>query len=162
MKKFSFCILLAAAALLVAWQNHSFSDTELLHEETVTAISEEEALLSVQYGEGREFWIGNNTDQQVEIQGSGFVANGASSIAPGMFKGFILTGHPDELMGGSITVHGLWDEGGVKVESYIPQANMDFIMQELDGEQPEVRLSVMEIEQDEPDAAEETNLENRD
>ena len=158
-KKFSFCILLAVAASLIAWQSHSFSDTELLlHEENVAAIPEEEVLLSVQYGEGREFWIGNNTDQHVEIQGAGFVANGASSIAPGMFKEFILTGHPDELMGGSITVHGLWEEGGVKVESYIPQANMDFIMQELDEEQAEVRVSVMEIEQGE----EETDRENGD
>ncbi|MCG3088006.1 hypothetical protein [Sporosarcina cyprini] len=160
MKKFSFCILLAAAASLIAWQSHSFSGTELLHEENVAVIPEEETLLSVEYGEGREFWIGNNTDQYVEIQGAGFVANGASSIAPGMFKAFILTGHPDALLGGSITVHGLWDEGGVKVESYIPQANMDFIMQELDKEQPEVRLSVMEIE--EPDGDEETDQEHGD
>ncbi|QTD40923.1 hypothetical protein [Sporosarcina sp. Te-1] len=132
LKKFSFLILLAVAALLVAWQSKSFPDTELQNEMNDMAIHEEEILLSVQYGEGREFWVGNNTDQQVEIQGSGFVAKETSRIGPGMFKAFILTGHPEELMNGTITVHGLWNEGGVKVESLIPQANMNFILQELD------------------------------
>ncbi|MBB4823354.1 hypothetical protein HNO89_000574 [Sporosarcina luteola] len=149
MRKFSFCILLATGASLLVWQSNSFSDTELRNEVTVAAVSEEDALLSVHYGEGREFWIGNNTDQQVEIQGPGFATDGTSWIGPGMFKGFTLTGHPKELVNGSITVHAVWDEGGAKIESFIPQSNIDVIMLELEEDQMDNPLPATELDQEE-------------
>jgi len=149
-------LLLFLSFLLL--QSTSFSNTEMLNKATVSSVGESQALLSIYYGEGRLFWITNNTENVVRVASTGSITpNESDQIGPGRSNSFTILGHPKEISG-SIVLDVEWDGGYAMVESFIPQSNIEQILLELlEEEEEEDELEEEKIEGSEEDKVVEEN-----
>lgn len=146
MKKYLYASTLLIFFSLLLLQSTSFSTSEMLNKATVSSVPESQALLSVHYGEGRLFWVTNNTENVVQMGSTSNIApNESFQIGPGRSNSFTIIGHPEELEG-SIQLDVEWDGGYAKVESIIPQLNIEQILLELLEEEGEASAEEVELE----------------
>ncbi len=131
------------------FQSTSYSTAELKNEATLSAVSEEHALIAVQYGEGRLFSIINNMENAIRISSNGainFIANDSFYIEPGSYREFTIEGHPEDLNCGSIQINAVWDEGSADIQSIIPQTTSNQILLELIDEEVVEEKVEVEVE----------------
>jgi hypothetical protein len=136
---------------LLLLQSTSFSNTEMLNKATISAVPESQALLSSHYGEGRLFWVTNNTEKAVQVRNTGSISpNESFHIGPGRSNSFTILGHPEEISE-SILLDVEWDGGYALVESRIPQSNIEQILLELLEEKEETSEGTENVEQEASD-----------
>lgn len=145
MKRFYYGSAILLFLTMMLYQSTSFSSLEMMNKATVSAVSNGQALLSIQYGDGRVFWITNNTENTIRIENNGGMQPLESFyIGPGRSGVFSIIGAPEEFFNGSvIVVDAEWEDGYATIESPIPEANIETILMELlDEEEDGVREEV--------------------
>ena len=163
MKRLLYVVAFAMVVSTLIYQSTSYSNAGLKSEVEVSAVQDGQALISIHYGEGRQFWIANNTDQAVWITGSDFSPMDSSSIEPARLQEFTIVGEPASLMNTVLTIEAEWQNGSALIDSAIPQSNVDVILLELveegimfiDIEKEEELEAQEELEENELDMVEE-------
>ena len=67
MKRFFSLSALFIIHVIFTFQSNSFTTAEIKNEATLSIVSEEDALIAIDYGEGRMFTVTNNTEKAIEI-----------------------------------------------------------------------------------------------
>lgn len=131
MKRLVYFSIFALVVSALIYQSTSYSNAGVTSEVEVSAVQEGQALISIHYGEGRQFWIANNTDQTVSVAGTHFLPVDSSMIAPARMQGFVITEEPESINGLVLGIEANWGNGGAVIDSEIPQSNIDMILLEL-------------------------------
>ncbi|WOV88110.1 hypothetical protein QWT69_03015 [Sporosarcina oncorhynchi] len=142
MKRLLYVVAFAIVVSTLIYQSTSYSNAGLKSEVAVSAVQDGQALISIHYGEGRQFWITNNTDQAVRISGSDFFPLESSSIEPARLQEFTIVGEPASLLNTVLTIEAEWQNGSALIDSAIPQSNVDVILLEL------VEEEILEVEEE--------------
>lgn len=153
-----YVLAFAMVVSTLIYQSTSYSNAGLKSEVELSAVQDGQALISIHYGEGRQFWIANNTDQAVQITGSDVNPVDASSIGPARMQEFTIIGEPESLQNTVLTIEAEWQNGSAFIHSEIPQSNVDVILLELVEE--DILEEAMDIGTDvEPEIVKELELE---
>ena len=129
---FSLTVLFLAISLLL-FQTNSFTKAEITNEARLSVVSEENSLIAITYGVGKQFTVSNNTGNTIEIVE--IWLNGDSdnriieikgkgdSIKSGGNKAFNITDDPKALHGRVIQLIARWEGGKAVIKSTIPEEN---------------------------------------
>jgi len=129
---FSLTVLFLSITLLL-FQTNSFTKAEITSEARLSVVSEENSLIAITYGVGKQFTVTNNTGNTIEIVE--IWLNGDSdnriidikgkgdSIKSGGNKAFNITDDPKALHGKVIQLIARWEGGNAVIKSTIPEEN---------------------------------------
>ncbi|MDX1699376.1 MAG: hypothetical protein R3250_02100 [Melioribacteraceae bacterium] len=129
---FSLTVLFLSISLLL-FQTNSFTKAEITSEARLSVVSEENSLIAVTYGVGKQFTITNNTRHTVEIEEVWLngdsdnriieIRGKGNSVKSGGNKEFNITDDPNELPGKVIQLIVRWEGGNAVIKSTIPDEN---------------------------------------
>lgn len=118
---------------LLILQSNSFTTAEIRSEATINLVSEENALIAINYGENKMFTVTNNTDKTIEIESIDIkgieelfeVDEKDSFILSGESKEFTVSGDSKELAGEMMSIMVRWNEGIAEITSMLPMFKDD-------------------------------------
>ncbi|WP_164667895.1 hypothetical protein [Virgibacillus doumboii] len=108
----------------------SFTTAKVKNEANLSIVSEESALIAINYTKGKRFTVTNNTVKTIHIDRVS-VLNGSdqrainlgkdsSAIKPGGVQEFNITGDPKKLSGKVLRIDTYWNGGSAEIKSTIP------------------------------------------
>lgn len=130
LKRFISLTALLLSLSLVLFQSNSFTTAALKNDATLSIVPEENALIAINYGEGRMFAVTNNTANAITIESHGPIHIEGTDSFHIMSEGtndFTLAGAPEDLIGGSIHIIARWNGGSAEIQSMIPESSIEQI-----------------------------------
>ena len=128
---FSLTALFLSLSFLI-FHGNSFSTAEITSEAKLSIVTDNDALIAISYGPGKQFQVINNTGKTIvidsieisdapknEIKELG--ENGSFSIEPGESKRFNVTADPKELENKIMRLFAYWNGGSTEINSIIPE-----------------------------------------
>ena len=128
---FSLTALFLSLSFLI-FHGNSFSTAEITSEAKLSIVTDNDALIAISYGPGKQFQVTNNTGKTIvidsieisdapknEIKELG--ENGSFSIEPGESKRFNVTADPKELENKIMRLFAYWNGGSTEINSIIPE-----------------------------------------
>lgn len=121
--------------MLIIYSN-SFTTATVNNEATFSIISEESALIAINYTESNNFQVSNNTNENIVVQAIELVsdpkriifdANFPFSLPPGNNQELTIANNKKDLSGKVLTVSVHWKEGAASIKSTIPTLEKEVI-----------------------------------
>ncbi|WP_438315322.1 hypothetical protein [Sporosarcina sp. FA9] len=148
MKRFFSLSALLLAITFLLFNSNSFTTAEIKNEATLSVVSEENALIAIEYEEGGIFTVTNNTEKTIEIEsvqltsgsGNDIINTDYASINPGGSSQFTIIGDPEPLYGTTIQLMASWNGGSAEIQSMIPESTIAQWVQEFIAEDLKLEL----------------------
>lgn len=145
---FSLSALFISLTMIIIYTN-SFTTAAVNNEATFSIVSEENALIAINYTESKNLQLSNNTDKSIVVKSIDLVsdpkhkfinANLPISLPPGSNQQFTIANNKKDLSGEVLTVLVHWSGGTANIKSIMPKMELKVITPESIEEliEPEV------------------------